>query len=419
MYERPNHSDWMLTLSRNAVSHSKNASLSPMKFPTIPRLARTHRRLPLANAAFVAAFAIGCASPGPPRPPSLKLPRLVNDLNAQRIGDDVQLHWITPTKTTDDLDIKGPITAEICRESVIKSPQPSATQRTVCVPVKRFALHSGPSDATDTLPPALTADPLSLLAYRIQIFNSNGHSAGLSPKAFTLAGSSPPPVEQLRAESTRFGAQLEWQPTLTTYPIELDRILVPTSLPLKSTPKPKASQSFNLSSSAPVEVHLQAGNQTSDPGGTIDHNAQRGDAYRYTAQRIRKAVIASHTLELRSAPSPIVTVLMRDTFPPATPASLAAIPGGTNSADRSIDLSWEPVPDPDVAGYIIYRQEITSAGALTGHPTRLNASPVVGPAFSDHTAVPGQHYAYRVTAIDTSGNESAPSADIQETLREQ
>jgi hypothetical protein len=418
MYEWPNHSDWMPTLSRNAASHPKNASLSPMKFPTIPRLVRTDRLPALAAVASVTVFAIGCASPGPPRPPSLKLPRLVNDLNAQRIGDDVQLHWITPTKTTDDLDIKGPITAEICRESVINSPQPSATQRAVCVPVKRFASHSGPSDATDTLPPALTADPLSLLAYRIQIFNSNGHSAGLSLRAFALAGSSPPPVEQLRADPTRFGAQLEWQPTLTTYPIELDRILVPTSLPLKSTSKPKASQSFNLSSSAPVEVHLLAGNQTSDPGGTIDRTALRGDAYRYTAQRVRKTVLAKHNLEMRSAPSPMVSVLMRDTFPPSTPASLAAIPGSTNSANRSIDLSWEPVPDPDVAGYIIYRQQVTSAGALTGQPTRLNATPVVGPAFSDHTAVPGQHYAYRVTAIDTSGNESAPSADIQETLKE-
>lgn len=418
MYELPNHSDWMPTLSRNAVSHSKNASLSPMKSPTIPRHARTHRRPVLATAAFVTAFAIGCASPGPPRPPSLKLPKLVNDLTAQRIGDEVELHWTTPTKTTDDLDIKGSIIAEICRESVLKSPQPSPAQRAVCTPVKRFAPHSGPSNATDTLPPVFTADPLSLLAYRIQIFNSNGHSAGLSAKAFTLAGSAPPPVEQLRVAPTRSGAQLEWQSTLTTFPIELDRSLVPTSLPPKSTPKPKTSQSFNLSPSTPVEVHLQAGNQVSDSGGTIDRTVQRGDTYRYSAQRIRKATLASHTLEMRSAPSPIVTVFMRDTFPPATPASLAAIPGGTNSTDRSIDLSWEPVPDLDVAGYIIYRQEVTAAGAFTGQPARLNATPVVGPAFSDHTAVSGQRYAYRVTAIDTSGNESLPSSDIQETLRE-
>ena len=44
---------------------------------------------------------------------------------------------------------------------------------------------------------------------------------------------------------------------------------------------------------------------------------------------------------------------------------------------------------------------------------------VVGPAYRDQTAVKGQRYAYRVTAIDIVGNESAPSADVQETLREQ
>ena len=51
--------------------------------------------------------------------------------------------------------------------------------------------------------------------------------------------------------------------------------------------------------------------------------------------------------------------------------------------------------------------------------TRLNITPVVGPAYRDQTAMAGHRYAYRVTAVDTAGNESAPSADVQETLREQ
>jgi fibronectin type 3 domain-containing protein len=51
--------------------------------------------------------------------------------------------------------------------------------------------------------------------------------------------------------------------------------------------------------------------------------------------------------------------------------------------------------------------------------TRLNITPVVGPAYRDQTALAGHRYAYRVTAVDTAGNESVPSADVQETLREQ
>jgi len=33
--------------------------------------------------------------------------------------------------------------------------------------------------------------------------------------------------------------------------------------------------------------------------------------------------------------------------------------------------------------------------------------------------VTGHRYAYRVTAVDAAGNESAPSVDVQEILREQ
>ncbi len=47
---------------------------------------------------------------------------------------------------------------------------------------------------------------------------------------------------------------------------------------------------------------------------------------------------------------------------------------------------------------------------------RLTEKLVVGPGFSDLTAVPGQRYAYRVTAVDHAGNESSASAEVQEEL---
>ena len=59
-------------------------------------------RQPLA--APLIACAAGCASPGPPQPPSLNLPEVVKDLTAERVGDVVQLHWTTPDMTTDRLD---------------------------------------------------------------------------------------------------------------------------------------------------------------------------------------------------------------------------------------------------------------------------------------------------------------------------
>src|SRR5665213_690657 len=75
-----------------------------------------HTLAALTTAALAAAFLSGCASPGPARPPSLHLPRLVTDLSATRTGDSVALHWTTPEKTTDGLKVPLALTAEICRQ---------------------------------------------------------------------------------------------------------------------------------------------------------------------------------------------------------------------------------------------------------------------------------------------------------------
>jgi fibronectin type 3 domain-containing protein len=298
----------------------------------------------------------------------------------------------------------------------------------------------------------LTVDPASLLAYRVQLFNAHGRSAGPSTEAFAAAGAAPPSVEQLRATSIREGVQLEWQQKNTTSPVQLDRLLIgpnasaaspaqakpassPASKPatrskLRKTSPPSTSSSVKAGSaksqavtmtapSTPNEVKLGTPKQAADAGGTVDRTVQKGETYRYTARRLREISLEGHALELRSDLSSPVKVTMLDTFPPGIPTELEAVPGGATASDRSIDLSWAPDTDSDLAGYSVYRQEVTSAGQVAGTATRLNTTPIVGPAYRDQTAVPGHRYAYRVTAVDASGNESAPSADVQETLREQ
>jgi hypothetical protein len=399
-----------------------------MVLPTRPSRPHAGRCLIAICATLSISLALGCASPGPPHAPSLRLPVIVKDLTAERVGDEVHLHWTTPEKTTDGLIIKGSLTAEICRDPAPSSPpQP-------CTSVKRLAVQPGPSQASDTLPGALTQDPVALLAYRVRIFNAHQRSAGPSPVAFAATGATPPPIEDLRATPVRAGVMLEWRQQTSTASVELDRLLegVPAApapaKPTKPKPNPNPTKKPAKKPSSPptqptpanaAEVKLQTPAQASDVGGTIDRTAQFGETYRYTAHRVRTVTLSGHSLKLRSPASPPVVLLVKDIFPPAPPTGLAAVPGGTTPADASIDLSWEPDTDADLAGYIVYRQQVNSTGALTGPATRLNATPVVGPAYRDQTAVPGKTFAYRVTAVDTVGNESAPSADVQEKLREQ
>jgi fibronectin type 3 domain-containing protein len=74
-----------------------------------------------------------------------------------------------------------------------------------------------------------------------------------------------------------------------------------------------------------------------------------------------------------------------------------------------VELSWAISPETDNAGYNVYRSE--QVGVLG---TRLNAEPLLTPAFRDMNGLPGRRYFYSVTAVDRSGNESAPSAAVSE-----
>lgn len=365
-------------------------------------IVRSNRRHHLALA--LLPLLASCASPGPPRPPSLNLPAIVTDLTAEREGDNIHLHWTTPSRTTDGLDAKGQLTAELCRE--LTPTRPHAT----CTAFNRLPVKPGPSQLTDTLPAGLTAGPPTLIAYRVQILNSSNRAVGPSHPAYAAAGAAPSTVAQFHGAASRNGATIEWHPSPVSGDwVELDRILLPSFSQASKPAAPNdASSPLPATPNLPTKVHLQTPKNTPDPGGTIDRTAQKNETYTYQAQRVRAVTLEGHPLELRSALSPIVTVHIADIFPPLAPTELAAVPG---DKPATIDLSWQPVADNDLLGYIVYRR--TSGSGWQ----KLTSTPVASPSYTDTTATAGQRYTYRITAIDTSGNESPPSNEAEETAR--
>ena len=89
-----------------------------------------------------------------------------------------------------------------------------------------------------------------------------------------------------------------------------------------------------------------------------------------------------------------------DDDPPATPRALTA----TASA-AGITLNWHHAPDPDRAGYHVYR-----AAASTGPYTRVTSRPLAASHYLDPGAALEATTHYRVVAIDTSDNLSAPAS---------
>src|SRR5437660_2862874 len=72
-------------------------------------------------------WATGCASIGPPLPPSLELPHPPSDLRAARKADRVTLTWTVPARTTDRQSVRYLGRTRICRsvDTALKQCEPS------------------------------------------------------------------------------------------------------------------------------------------------------------------------------------------------------------------------------------------------------------------------------------------------------
>jgi fibronectin type 3 domain-containing protein len=86
--------------------------------------------------------------------------------------------------------------------------------------------------------------------------------------------------------------------------------------------------------------------------------------------------------------------------PPTMPLGLWSAPG---AGEGEIDLGWDANPEPDMDHYRLERD--VSAGFAA--PVSFV---VYGTTYDDSGLTPGDTYHYRVFAVDTGGNESAPSA---------
>ncbi len=77
----------------------------------------------------------------------------------------------------------------------------------------------------------------------------------------------------------------------------------------------------------------------------------------------------------------------------------------TNEGDEEVTLDWDDNTEADLASYNIYRAPLHTPYAYI----QVNTYVVTASEFVDATVEEDQGYYYRVTAVDTNGNESALS----------
>ena len=343
----------------------------------------------------------GCGMQAAPQPPSLNLPNPVVDLSAERTGDQVTLAWTMPKKTTDKVVLQNKIAVRICRQ---QQPGP-------CTEAGSLTLAPGAAGSfTDVLPAALANGSPRLLTYYVELKNRKSRSAGPSNAATVLAGQAPSLVTGLTATVAKRGVMLHWEPVAEARrsAVRLQRTQVSTA------PPQKPSGGLLAPTPAPLKQNLLVASDArpGPPERALDESIQFGQVYEYRAQRVALIEAGGKSLELDGPLSPPVRVDAQDVFPPAVPSGLAAVANvPSDGAAASIDLSWLPDTDPDLAGYVVYRRE------GQGDWLRISpVQPVAGPAFRDAGVTPGHTYGYAVSAISQSGHESLRSAEASETV---
>ena len=135
-----------------------------------------------------------------------------------------------------------------------------------------------------------------------------------------------------------------------------------------------------------------------------DRGLDNERTYLYAVQAVRTELAES----VRSEPSANVETTPVDLTPPSAPGNLVAVPSTT-----AVRLAWDPSPEQDVAGYLVYRATSPSAEYV-----RLTPAAAVGTLYIDRTVERGKTYRYTVTAVDRAraANESARSTPTTVTV---
>lgn len=350
-----------------------------------------------------ACLGLACGTPGAPQPPSLQLPRPVENLAAERKGTRVVLSWTQPTQTTDKQNVRRAGVTRICR-SVDEFPM--ATCREV---VKEL----GPTEMTSQITgkgsnsrvfyeDLLSTEAMGLhryAGYAVEVFNDRTKSAGLSNQVrVPLAPTLPIPAD-LRVDVTSNGPVLHWTGQSRA---QLGNLAQTYDFHYRIYRRLSEQPNYTVVG----EVALD-GPQfvAADPS----FEWEKTYVYKVTPVTAIPGTDGRSASEIEGDDSATAQVTVHDVFPPARPTGLQAVYSGVGQKPF-IDLSWAPNTESDLAGYTVYRHEKDQP------PVAISKEPVKAPAFRDDGVEVGHTYYYFVQAVDVRGNLSESSQEASESV---
>jgi hypothetical protein len=306
----------------------------------------------------------GCGYIGEPLPPLINVPAR-GEVTAIQRGSNVIAHVALPTLTTEGVVLKQSV-----RLDLRIGPKTSGPFNATAWAAGAKAA-GGATTANGTAEYRIPATEWigKQVLITVKIIGANGRDAGWSAPAELTIVTPPEQPHDLNAEAVPQGVRLTWQGTGNT---------------------------FAVFRRGPDEKDFQALGRSPKPE-YIDATAEFGKPYTYVTQYVVKVGEGDAQSDLSNEAA--ITPL--DTFAPAAPAALTAVP-----STASIELVWERNTEPNVIGYRVYR-------ALGSGPLELLADGQVLPAYSDHKIEAGKTYRYAVSAVRSNRKESKLSDAVE------
>jgi hypothetical protein len=349
----------------------------------------------------------GCGAPGEPVAPTPPTPTAITDLAARQAGDGVQLTFTMPTKTVRGERLTEAPAVEVLRGAARPDGSPDTKSFRVVdtIPgalVGKYRTDDHVQLVSPVAPEETRAHPGATLVYRVRTRVSKKRASADSNPVAVRAFPVPERVASIQAKVNEASIDLSWPAVTRTSggdPITVTEYRVYRGELDPRTHDPATKDVLHEKWIAPLML-LGAAN---DPS-YRDTQFEFGKTYVYVV----RSVVNAERKPLESSDSDPLVLTPADTFPPATPQGLvAAVVSGGNEATPEVDLSWSINAETDLAGYHVYRSEAENDKGKLVTPDLL-----LSPAYRDTTVAFGHRYWYRVTAVDRSGNESAPTPPV-------
>ena len=368
--------------------------------------------------ALLSLFAAGCGSVGEPLPPLLNIPERSQDLSAVQTPEGIVLEWTWPAKTTEGMPLKD------LERFFIHTMELTASAVSPNHDIFELNSRRVAAIATADLANTELADvTLGVTAKAALPGEDEGRGPSDDSGKGQDDGSGLGPGRRIRhvldisgiaGKAWAFGVRGE---SSRGRSIGFSNLV---AIEVVSPPGTPGTPEMTVESDAVVVTWTDADNadlyrilrspreqRQFEPIGDTEGLSYRDATfewdrhYLYRVQSLARSATGD-ALGPLSEPTPVFTA---DTFPPAAPVRLQAIP-----APGSVELSWQPSPEPDLAGYRVQRAK----GAAP--PSALPTGLLLTPSHSDATVQPSQTYRYAIRAIDQDGNAGPPSTEVSVTV---